>query len=194
MGFSTYIYAYYIQFNISMYGFNSWQYSLTNKRHIRYNILFNTSCYAVSNLVSVFIRSFKWSCPLIVLLSAGSSGSRERHVVCNSSAVISQGRPASLWPGQNGNHFADNIRKCIFWNENQCISFLVHWNLFKGNIDNRSALVQVITSCQANTKTNVGRDMWPHIVSLGHNEFNYTFVDAILDCGQSCILSKRTAS
>ena len=48
----------------------------------------------------------------------------------------------SFPPGQNGRHFADNILRCIFMNENVCI-FIEIWTNFapKGPIDNNPALV-----------------------------------------------------
>ena len=48
----------------------------------------------------------------------------------------------SLAPGQNGRHFADNIFKCIFLNENFCISNKISLKFVpKGPIDNNPALV-----------------------------------------------------
>ena len=48
-------------------------------------------------------------------------------------------------PGQNGRHFADDIFKCIFLNENLCILIQISLKFVsKGPIDNKWALVQVM--------------------------------------------------
>ena len=48
----------------------------------------------------------------------------------------------SSTPGQNGRHFADNIFRCIFVNENFCILIKILSKFVpKGPIDNKSALV-----------------------------------------------------
>ena len=45
-------------------------------------------------------------------------------------------------PGQNGRHFADDIFKCIFMNENVRISIQISLKFVpKGPIDNNPALV-----------------------------------------------------
>ena len=51
----------------------------------------------------------------------------------------------TLRPRQDGRHFADDIFKCIFFNENGCI--LITFSLkciCKGAIDNNPALVQIM--------------------------------------------------
>ena len=51
----------------------------------------------------------------------------------------------SLRPRQNGCHFADNIFKCIFWNENVWISFDISLKFVpKVWINNSPALVQIM--------------------------------------------------
>ena len=51
----------------------------------------------------------------------------------------------SFSPGQNGCRFTDNIFKCIFMNENFCISIRISPKFApKGPIDKKSALVQVM--------------------------------------------------
>ena len=48
-------------------------------------------------------------------------------------------------PGQNDQHFADEIFTCIFMNEKCCISIRLSLKFVaKGPIDNKSALVQVM--------------------------------------------------
>ena len=48
-------------------------------------------------------------------------------------------------PTQNGRHFANNIFKCIFLNENVRISIqILLIFVAKGSIDNKSALVQTM--------------------------------------------------
>ena len=51
----------------------------------------------------------------------------------------------TLGPRQDGRYFADNIFKCIFFNENGCI--LIKLSLRydrKGSIDNNPPLVQIM--------------------------------------------------
>ena len=50
----------------------------------------------------------------------------------------------SLRPRQNGRHFADDLFKCIFLNENVWISIKFHWRLFLRvrSINNNPALFQ----------------------------------------------------
>ena len=56
-------------------------------------------------------------------------------------------------PGQNGRHFADDIFKCIFMNEKFCISIKISLKFVpKGQIDNKSALVQVMAWRQTGDK------------------------------------------
>ena len=55
--------------------------------------------------------------------------------------------------GQNGCQFADDISKCIFFNENCFILIKISLKFApKGLIDNKSALVQVMALCQTGTK------------------------------------------
>ena len=57
---------------------------------------------------------------------------------------------------QNGHHFADNICKCVFWDENVLISIQISLNMLKfvskGPIENKSASVQIMTWRQAGAK------------------------------------------
>ena len=51
----------------------------------------------------------------------------------------------TLGPRQNGRHFADDIFKCIFLNENVWISIKISFDFVpKGPINNISALVQIM--------------------------------------------------
>ena len=51
----------------------------------------------------------------------------------------------TLRPKQNGRHFADDILKCIFWNENVWIPNNISLKFVpKGPINNNAALVQVM--------------------------------------------------
>ena len=51
-----------------------------------------------------------------------------------------------LRPGQNGEHFADNIFICIFMNENHNILIQISLKfILKGPYDNGSPLVQLMT-------------------------------------------------
>ena len=77
-------------------------------------------------------------------------------------ADISRGEPGAipiipfhtLWPGQNGRHFADNIFKCIFLNENFWILIKISLKFVpKGPINNISALVQLMAWCHPGKKS-----------------------------------------
>ena len=51
----------------------------------------------------------------------------------------------TLWPRQNGRHFADDIFKCIFLNENVSIAIKISLKFVpKGPINNIPALVQIM--------------------------------------------------
>ena len=50
-------------------------------------------------------------------------------------------------------HFADNLFKYIFMNENFCLSYQISQNLIpKGPIDNKSTFVQVLIWYQTGAK------------------------------------------
>ena len=51
----------------------------------------------------------------------------------------------TLWPGQNGRHFADDKFRCIFVNENVCISFENSLKFVAGGpINNTATLVWIM--------------------------------------------------
>ena len=59
----------------------------------------------------------------------------------------------TLRPRQNGRHFADNIFKCIFLNENVCISINISLKFVpKGPINNFPTLIQIVGWCQTGDK------------------------------------------
>ena len=66
-------------------------------------------------------------------------------------------------PRQNGCHFADNIFKCIFFNENYCIISLKCFP--KCPIDNMSALVQVMAWCHQ-APSHYLNQCWPISMTL----------------------------
>ena len=82
----------------------------------------------------------------------------------------------TLRPWQNGRHFADDIFKCIFFNENSWISNkmsmnYVCWSL----IDNMAALVQIMAWRRRGDKPNLNQWLliyWRIHASLGLNELN----------------------
>ena len=81
-------------------------------------------------------------------------------------------------PGQNGHHFADNIFKHIFLNENVKISMQISLKFVpKGPIDNKPALVQVMawrqTGNKATTWTNADGVHWRIYAALGWDELIY---------------------
>ena len=62
-------------------------------------------------------------------------------------------RVNTLRQGQNGHHFAEDIFKCIFLNENGLISIKISLNFVpKGSINNIPALVQIMAWCQSGDK------------------------------------------
>ena len=76
-------------------------------------------------------------------------------------------------PRQNGRHFADDIFKCIFWNENVWISFKISMKFIrKGLINNNPALVQIMAWCRPGDKpwSESMTGSWRIYVSLGVNE------------------------
>ena len=59
----------------------------------------------------------------------------------------------TLRPKQNGSHFADDIFKCIFLNENEWISLKISLKfVLKGPINNIPALVQIMAWCRPGNK------------------------------------------
>ena len=59
----------------------------------------------------------------------------------------------TLRPRQNERHFADDIFKCIFLNENVCISIKISLKLFpRGQINNIPALIEIISWCRPGDK------------------------------------------
>ena len=78
---------------------------------------------------------------------------------------------------ESGQRFADNIFKCIYWNENYFISIHISLKFVPCSpIDNESALVLIRASCRQaasyylNTWTNIDRDPWCQTASIGLNE------------------------
>ena len=62
-------------------------------------------------------------------------------------------RVNTLRPRQNGRHFADDIFKCIFLNENAWIAITISLNFVpKGPINNIPALVQIMAWCHPGNK------------------------------------------
>ena len=87
----------------------------------------------------------------------------------------------TLRPEQNGYLFVDNIFKYILLNEN-CCTYIWIWISMKfvsnDPIGNDSALGQVLAWCQSGqaiTGTNVDRDSWYHMTSLGLNELKCNY-------------------
>ena len=58
-----------------------------------------------------------------------------------------------MGPRQNGRHFADDIFKCIFLNENVRISIKISLNFVsKGRNNNIPSLVQIMARCHPGDK------------------------------------------
>ena len=63
------------------------------------------------------------------------------------------GRFNTLSSRQNSSHFPDDIFKCIFVNENICISIKISLKFVpKGPVNNISALVQTLAWCRPGDK------------------------------------------
>ena len=66
---------------------------------------------------------------------------------------MTKGAINTLRPRQNGRHFADDIFKCIFSNENVWIPIKISLKFVpKGPINNIPALVQIMVWCRAGDK------------------------------------------
>ena len=75
-----------------------------------------------------------------------------RHPIFRSVTVTWQRFNSSL-PGQNGRHFTDVIFRCLFVNENLCISIKNSLKFVpRGPINNISALVQIMAWCRTGDK------------------------------------------
>ena len=82
------------------------------------------------------------------------------------------GTPYTLRPRQNGRHFADDIFKCIFLNENVSISIKISLMFVpKGPINNIPALVQIMAWRRPGDKP-LSEPMMVNL-SLGLNELNW---------------------
>ena len=79
-------------------------------------------------------------------------------------------------PGQNGRHFADDISKCVFLNENVWIPIKISLKFVpKGPINNIPSLVLIMVSCRPGAKPLSEPMMVVYrriYASLGLNELN----------------------
>ena len=92
-------------------------------------------------------------------------------------------------PGQDGQHFADNIFKLTFLTKSLYFdpNFTDHCssgsNYQWGRICSGNGLAPA--GCHAITWTNINQDIWHHMASPGHNELNlipHTFVTKLWMC------------
>ena len=68
-------------------------------------------------------------------------------------SVLQQAITNTLWPRQNGQHFQNDMVKCIFMNENIWISINISLKFVpKGEIKNIPALVQIMAWRQPGDK------------------------------------------
>ena len=80
-----------------------------------------------------------WSCGVNTPYKAGSNNIRNMNYLTLKYSIN------TLRPRQNGRHFADDIFKCIFLNENAWISLKFSLKFVpKGPINNNPALVQIM--------------------------------------------------
>ena len=89
-----------------------------------------------------FVSSWVEKLLVMMMNRSGLSGERLHYQPCTA-----PGSPTfnSQRPRQNGRHFADDILKCIFLNENVCIPNKISLKFVpKGPINNNPALVQVM--------------------------------------------------
>ena len=88
----------------------------------------------------------------------------------------------TLWPEQSRYHYADEILKCIFLDNNIDILFQIALKSIPWSTnDNKSTMVQVM--CQANTQTNDDPINWCIYASPGLNELS------VMACYQETITS-----
>ena len=91
----------------------------------------------------------------------------------------------TLRPRQNGRHFADDIFKCIFLNENTSISINISLKFVpQGRINNIPALVPIMAWRQSGDKPYLNqwwRVYWRIYTSPGLNELSRSY-DATLRC------------
>ena len=89
-----------------------------------------------------FVSSWVEKLLVMMMNRSGLSAERLHYQPCTA-----PGSPTfnSQRPRQNGRHFADDILKCIFLNENVCIPNKISLKFVpKGPINNNPALVQVM--------------------------------------------------
>ena len=89
-------------------------------------------------------NKFQWNFSQNIILFIHKNASETN--VCEMAAILSRGRWVNtLRPRQNGRHFADDIFKCIFQNENVWIPIKISLKFVpKGPINNILALVQIM--------------------------------------------------
>ena len=86
----------------------------------------------------------KWSTNFIAH-SVGAPYIRDLTVILPEYCSLSTRRVNTFWPKQNGWQYADNICKCIFFNEKVWIlSKILLTSLLKGSIENKATLVLVM--------------------------------------------------
>ena len=84
-------------------------------------------------------------------------------------------------PGQIGRHFADDIFRCIFWNERFCILIKISLKFVpKGPIDNNPSLIQIM-ACRL-FGANGGLNHW-RIYTVYPKKYAHGFCFAVLCCG-----------
>ena len=106
------------------------------------------------------------------------------NILCKSSDILYQENSLNtLRPRQNGQHFPDDIFKCIFLNENISISINISLKLaHKGQINNNPALVQIMAKSHFLNQWLLF--CWRIYVALGLNELNHKQLEM-----HGCVLS-----
>ena len=88
----------------------------------------------------------------------------------------------TLRPKQNGHHFADDIFKCIFLNENVWISIKIYLKFVpKGQINNIPALVQIMAWCQPGNKPLSEPMMFSLLMHICITPLNETPIDTLFE-------------
>ena len=117
-------------------------------------------------------------CDGIPPVSEGLNCGNRPHVMTssyNDNVYIHPWSINTLRPRQNGRHFPDDIFRCIFMNENACISN-TSWLKFvpRDPIDNNTALVQIMawrrTGDKPLSEPIMAKVNWRIYASLGLNE------------------------
>ena len=90
----------------------------------------------------------------MLFLCSGKLWLRSLNVICRPTSMT------ALRPRQNGRHFADDVFKCIFLNENVGIPIIISLKIVpKGTINNIPSLVQIM-ACRLSAPSHYLNQWW----------------------------------